>query len=436
MTSLLLCLVIAAPPSASVFPEALTRPRPELLASASRWSWPRPEVFTNAYAARTKARRGYSLVRVRMSAVEDESQRPGSSATFPSADELAARLRDDRARVRGEGLFLERTSGGVVELVPVLDSDDWYLRRAWSVVRQSDGTIDAYAWGAVARLEVIQRLDGAELPDDAVAEWAYAATLLASSGPLYVTSNAAQDGAPLGPEVKALLPRLKKGAVSRDEVRALVAALPPSAALWEQVLAWARARKDTQLELDAYRHYQPVGRCSMDTRPREVAREYAELCYRRGDLGCFLQLQVRIMGDQFERVASSSYGEAANGTEVKRLESTGIDIHRFLLGLVFQLPADAEVRGGELGSSRLARAVIEAGLADAFRVELPRLAEDRELDAWNRVRATMTYVSLLFREGAQLDAVDVKLRALELHPVASAWWASVVAVEQARAAQR
>jgi hypothetical protein len=70
----------------------------------------------------------------------------------------------------------------------------------------------------------------------------------------------------------------------------------------------------------------------MDTTPQEAARLYAELAYARGDLGKFLQLQVRIMGDQFERVAWSSFGEAAHSTEAERLSSVWtamLGIHLF-----------------------------------------------------------------------------------------------------------
>ncbi|MCC6335632.1 MAG: hypothetical protein IT380_16775 [Myxococcales bacterium] len=51
-----------------------------------------------------------------------------------------------------------------------------------------------------------------------------------------------------------------------------------------------------------------------------------------------------------------------------------------------------------------------------------RPAQDQKLDAWNRVRATMTYVSLLFREGGNLAGVKDTLKALSLHPSARAWW--------------
>ncbi len=438
----LLFVVVAATPPASTFPEALTHPKKELLASAGRWRWPQPKAFTDAYAVRTASKRGFALVTARVTAVEDPERRgaDGDSTAFPSAEELTKRLKTGTDRQTGEMLFLEEVEGGATSLEPLLPYDDWALSRTWHVVRRDGATLDARSWGGVARLEVTKRLEGAEVPESAVADWTYAATLLTASGPIYVDqeNDVPRDrwGAGEPGTTAAVAAAIKKGAKGKKEVRELAVKLSRYDSTWEAVIKYAAEQKDDALQLEAYRRFRPMGRCSMDNRPQEIARDYAELCYRLGDLGCFLQLQVRIMGDRFERVAYSSYGEASHKTEAERLHSTGIDVDRFLSGLLVQLPSDAEPRGGELGPSRLARAFIEAGRADFFRKELPRLAQDGRLDAWNRLRATMAWVSLLYREGGEDGAVHAKVEALSLHPAAKKWWDAVVAKQKADALQR
>jgi hypothetical protein len=149
---------------------------------------------------------------------------------------------------------------------------------------------------------------------------------------------------------------------------------------------------------------------------------FAELAFARGDLGRFLQLQVRIMGDQFERTAWSSYGEAAHGTESERLLRTGIDLDQFLIGLGVARPGREE----GLGAWRLARAINEAGRSEALLPKFQALAVDPKLDAYNRLRATQTWFFMQVRDEKDLrqkarDAVAAKALKLELHPLAVAW---------------
>ncbi len=90
---------------------------------------------------------------------------------------------------------------------------------------------------------------------------------------------------------------------------------------WEVVIsALTAARDDVALE-EAYGRYAPMGRCSMDDRPNEIAQEHAAVCARLGRLGCFVQRTVQRMGDSFERVAWSSYGERAHDTGAAALST-------------------------------------------------------------------------------------------------------------------
>jgi hypothetical protein len=147
----------------------------------------------------------------------------------------------------------------------------------------------------------------------------------------------------------------------------------------------ALARGDRERAIALHRSYRPMGRCSMDGHPAAVARSYAELCYQAGKLGCFLQLSVDIMGDRFQRIAYSRLGEAVHPTESARLLDTGLDVERFLRGLLLQYAG--VTRRGELGAWRLARSVRETGKQDQLLASFARLAEDPSLDEYNRLRA-------------------------------------------------
>ncbi|MDI3289743.1 hypothetical protein [Polyangium sp. 15x6] len=202
------------------------------------------------------------------------------------------------------------------------------------------------------------------IPMEALDAWSYVATLLASDPPVYDTTRATFE---------------------EDA---------------EEKIAAARAAGDKEKALSYYRIWRPMGRCSMDSRPAQVAREYAELCYEMGKLGCFLQLQLRIMGDQFDRVAYSSYGEASHATEAERLTETGLDVDTFLLGLALRFSGVS--RQGELGGYRLVRSIKESGRAAPIAARLSAWAKDGTFDDHSRLTATQI-LALLEEDAALAD---------------------------------
>jgi hypothetical protein len=174
----------------------------------------------------------------------------------------------------------------------------------------------------------------------------------------------------------------------------------------DEGIAAAIARGDQEGALSIYRRFRPRGACSMDERPARVARAYADLCFDVGRLGCFLQLQVQIMGDRFDRVAYSSYGEASHATEADKLADTGVDVERFFRGLTIQLAGVK--RRGELGTWRLARSIKESGSAGSILPAIATMAADPGLDEHNRLRAAQVVVMATDDEEAiaQEDLAD------------------------------
>jgi hypothetical protein len=173
---------------------------------------------------------------------------------------------------------------------------------------------------------------------------------------------------------------------------------------WARAADFAATHGNLDLAIELRRRFWPVGRCSMDSSPQEAGMAFADLCYEAGRTGCYLQLQVRVMGDNIgTRVAWSSYGEASFPTYVERIAEIGVDLEQFLMGLVFRFDV-AEEREVALGAWRLARAMIESGLGERFEAILTSYAHDVELDGYNRFQAAVVLANLKIRR--MRDALD------------------------------
>lgn len=244
------------------------------------------------------------------------------------------------------------------------------------------------------------------------ADFAYVTTLLTAEGSAYEPPPERWDGREPDPKLTARWKKVERlyASEERDVVERELTALlgsdtPRTSDQWADAAEWAR-KQAPELAIRIYRHWIPVGRCSMDTRPQAVARDYAELCFERGRLGCFLDLQVQIMGNQFSRRAWSSMGERAHRTESARLLSAGIDVERFFRGLVVRYAIDGDA-GRELPTWRLGKAAAEATNAD-LGPTFERQIEDESLDELNRFRAASTLLDMVPIEkreahGAALD---------------------------------
>lgn len=219
-----------------------------------------------------------------------------------------------------------------------------YLPDEWSAPLRTAtvGTTleQTYEGKRYATLQVVRVVDGAAVTDSAWVPFTFATTLLRHDGDLY-------DKDPSGDAPDA---------TASDEEK-----------------------------LKAFRAYRPVGRCSMDRAPQMAAADYRDLCQKMGRIGCFLQLQTRLMADSFDRVAWSSWGEAVAGTDAKALVDAGVDVPRFLVGVGLILDDD-NLRPGGINTWRLARSIAESGRRTELREKALSLVEDESLDELNRVR--------------------------------------------------
>jgi hypothetical protein len=189
---------------------------------------------------------------------------------------------------------------------------------------------------------------------------------------------------------------------------------------WGEVIAFVEKHGDQDLLLKVYAIYRPVGRCSMDTYPQTVAREHADACKKAGRLGCYLQMSVRVMADNFTRAVYSSYGEQSHGTESHLLNDTGVDTGRFLRGLLFHFPSQVKSPVG-IGLWRLSRSMRESGRSKAFVTELQALAGDSTLDEANRLRVTVTLAYLHMGAGKSNTQTAQKMDRLNLSETSKMW---------------
>lgn len=299
--------------------------------------------------------------------------------------------------------------------------------------------VERWRWPAHGAFEEEFRgASSARLAGEARTDWAYATTLIGTVPALKEPQT--WDELKAAPEfqwsaeqwssqVAAVTQASTPSHVRLMELLAIASHTPNAEAAIDAIVGYAEGATDDTLLARAYAATIPVGGCSMDSRPAKVAKDLAERCFAKKRLGCFLQLQLRVMGDQFQRVAYSSYGEAAHGTDVNRLGTLGISVERFLLGLAIQLPEGN--RAAELQPYRLARAILEADLAAGLGPKLVARVEDERLPGPARLRATQVWASLQLRDqGASLADVDAKLKQLKLSPEASAWWQKQLADER------
>ncbi|EYF06906.1 hypothetical protein [Chondromyces apiculatus] len=346
-TGALECAPARPDPAAQV--KTLLQPETVVPTRASRWSWPAASTFADVAEMAARDARPIRLFH-------------GALKGYTGV------------RFEGVDLAFTRDEDGVFAFWPVVPMNqeasqllDYGMSEGWrlhegDVEARPSGKLTFGRRGATLDFEPVS-ISAASAPEPAaLADWAYVATLLLAEPPVYSEE------------------------IHRDD--------------WDEVefrLASALKSGDHETALEIYRNHEPVGRCSMDERPAEVARDYAELCHGLGKLGCFLQLHLRIMGNNFARVAYSNYGEAAADTGAELLLDAGIDVDRFFRGLVVRFEGVPAV--GDLGVRRLARSIKESGRAVTLTASLTQMAENPHLDDYNRLRAIQV-LALLDKHGA------------------------------------
>ena len=247
--------------------------------------------------------------------------------------------------------------------------------------------------------------------------WVYASTLLERTGDLYEAPRP-RDRTEARELDATMIEALEQG---RPEAIAQVWAMVDDPSTSLPVQSWGLALeavgdRDAALTLAIHRRYQPYGGCSLDRRPQQVAQAYAERCYAAGDLECFVRLEADVIGDRFDRVSYSSFGEAKRTTGVESLARAGIDIPRFLVGALLRFDA-RRADGQPVVREDLALYAVAKAMREwdgmGLEQDLRALAEDPALDAYNRLRATWALAYLL-RSRVGEDGAAARLAVMDL----------------------
>ena len=255
-------------------------------------------------------------------------------------------------------------------------------------------------WAEGSTFWLAERLEGA-VPTDAL-------KLTSTMSALLVGSRAREERAANEPAVTEAVERVLPED-SRSEPMA-------EQVLDQELRTWAREHRHDDALFAAFARHRSVGMCSADTTPQRTTRLFAELASARGDLPTFVDLQVQLMANSFERVAWSSLAERGQPTGAQRLLEANVDVDALFLGLLIQHPGAV----ASLDDWRLARAIREAGRTEALLPRLQALATMESLDPYNRFRATEVWLHLQVydeRTLQNLAAVQARAALLELDPI-------------------
>jgi hypothetical protein len=144
------------------------------------------------------------------------------------------------------------------------------------------------------------------------------------------------------------------------------------------------SKKDKIILLDRLRGTRVVGRCSMDTLPREHAIQIALLAAETANWDVFLMAHLNIMNDRFDRRSSNSITNSLKGTYLKELESLNINVTDLLLGSIFRLEnPNNNHYFGNIG--RIGRALAETKYRKQVEQGMYDIITDSNVDDYNRV---------------------------------------------------
>ncbi|HND29674.1 MAG TPA: hypothetical protein PLA94_06720 [Myxococcota bacterium] len=389
-----------------------------------RFSWPASDAFESAWEEVPQQSWGLARgrwVKKRVPEAEVESYRSLSVA------QAMARLEAEDSPIT-DVVTRYRKVGGQLELEPLHVFGDRY-----GLYNAVNGRLEPL--GALWHdkdLVVAWQPTVEEPPQSAQeteqATWAYARTLLGFEGD---PSPPPVRGLKDDPAAEAAWERWEAAGDAGEKKKAalelLASKMPSQDDRWGALATWAEETQNSDLELAVLRRYRPVGRCSMDLRPQILASRYGDLCFQVGKLGCTLHLQVRVMASNFDRVAWSSYGDAAASTESAHLWKLGIEARRFLMAFVLDYPDQS--LPVNVGLYRLGRGMAESPEVDRLTGHVRAWAEDPALDASNRLNAALVLLNIRSQSYGSYAQPAAELAELKLHPLAQAVIADVAAME-------
>jgi len=137
-----------------------------------------------------------------------------------------------------------------------------------------------------------------------------------------------------------------------------------------------------------------MGRCSMDSRPRQHAIDICMLSAETAQWDVFLRSHLNVMNDRFNRMSDGSYAQPGRKTYLKELEVLDIDAPDLLLGTCFRV---TNVSGRHYFGTiaRIGRALTDTENKDAVEATLLAMIADPQLDRFNRMIMANTLITYL-----------------------------------------
>jgi hypothetical protein len=179
--------------------------------------------------------------------------------------------------------------------------------------------------------------------------------------------------------------------LEKEMANAGLEALATQFALYDKALAMKRC-------------YRIMGGCSMDTRPREHARDIAILAAQAHSWDIFLRAHLDIMNDRFARASDGSYAWAGRKTYLRELEELNLNIVDLMLGL--SLRADNAAVNHYYGTIwRLGWALTESNERSTFEKRALGMIKDDRLDDYNRGLIFLLYSSYINHLGEKEAAL-------------------------------
>lgn len=161
--------------------------------------------------------------------------------------------------------------------------------------------------------------------------------------------------------------------------------------------------------LEKMRKTRVYGYCSMDTRPREHARQIARVAAECKDYKVFIRAHLDILNDRFERMTDGSYAWERRQTYLKELEQIDVNTIELLLGMSLRASnTSGNHYNGSIG--RMGRAIAEAEQLPALEKQILGMMQDPELDLFNRMVMHNLFLSYLYHDEDEARLASNKLR--------------------------
>ena len=299
----------------------------------------------------------------------------------------------------------------------VADSGDreerWLLYpQTWALAGDLNGD-EVTVWNHDRRLECHgARVEEVKPVAETFAPYVYSLTLNTPPEPLRIHNDDELDE-----EGRARVEELRQQGWTEANIQELISlAVSSRDDVWGEALAWANTEGRDDLAYEIYRRYRPFGRCSRDTRPLTLKKEYADLCDRLERPRCHLALTTELLAYRVSRRTDMWVGgkPVSYENELDRLPE-GIDVTTYMAGLLVDYPGTEGNESASISPHFFALATAGTEYAEVLNRHLEEGIANPNVDSWNRHRFALALLSLRVRTAPDepVDAMAQEIAELD-----------------------